>query len=93
MAIKSTDLPLEFIRQLEEKCDTLSIALEGKVYMIQSKDGEELLKDEMDGKIVVQLIKNAIEFGCSFIESTVFTPDEEEEDDPEQCPVHPDCAD
>lgn len=61
MALKSDDLDLELVRKLEDEADTLSIELDGKVNLLQSKNGVVLLRDELKADIVVEILKRFIE--------------------------------
>jgi len=61
MALKSDELSLELTRRLEEEADDLSIGLDGQVYLLQSRDGVVLLKDELDAQLVVDILKQFLE--------------------------------
>lgn len=61
MALQSDKLSLDIIRPLEEAADNVSIELDGTVNLVQSKDGVALLRDEIDGNIVLHIVKNFLE--------------------------------
>lgn len=61
MALKSDDLSFELTQHLQSEADELSIELQGKVTLVQSKDGVDLLRDELPSHLVVEILRNFVE--------------------------------
>lgn len=61
MALKSDELSFELAQRLQDEADELSLELDGKVSLVQSKDGVVLLKDEIPGHLVLEVLRNFVE--------------------------------
>jgi hypothetical protein len=60
--IASDNLPLKELRKIEKKCKSMGLELEGNIYLIQSdKDGNVLLKDELNSSHCLQILSNCLE--------------------------------
>lgn len=62
MAVKSSDLSLEEIREIEKQATGMAFELEGKINLVQTNDeGEVLIRDEMPVEACLIILRDELE--------------------------------
>ena len=61
LPIDSKNYTTECVRELEQMSDSMSLELKGNVYLLQTKDGEVLIRDQLNSQYVLEALSLIIQ--------------------------------